>query len=332
MGTEGADSLKGDQITMYQGAQRWREQTGSKRGAVDLPALEPRRTSNPTNSPTNSPTSSPMSSPMSSPSAVNPSLASARTKPKRRLRPVLIVAVLLLVGVIAFVLLTGQNADPLVVDSATGGADGTSGLGGTASTESGDPKADQSAANGDQSVDGAGGSQSAICIYISGAVGAPGVVELPAGARLADAINACGGLSGDAAAEFVNLAAQVEDGMHIHIPRLSEVENQTPPIGASTGLGSVATGGASSSSTGSTGSAGSSTNGTGASTSSALININTADQKTLETLPGIGEVTAQRIVAYRETHGSFKEIAELKNVSGIGNARYTEIESLVTCR
>jgi len=209
-------------------------------------------------------------------------------------------------------------------------ADGDTGANSAAGTGAADAAA---AANGS-------GNQGALRVYISGAVNTPGVIELATGDRLIDAINLCGGLSDDAAAEFVNLAALVEDGMHIHIPRLSEVAGQTPPLGTSNGLGSALLAGTSAdagTSTGTDSAAGagssSSTGSTASSTASpGLVNINSADEATLQTLPGIGPVTAQRIIAYRTANGPFQQTSDLKKVSGIGDARYADIQALVTCR
>jgi competence protein ComEA len=115
------------------------------------------------------------------------------------------------------------------------------------------------------------------------------VCELPRGSIVQDAIDAAGGPAHDADLACINLALELQDQQHIHVPREGEV-NPPPPVsgGASRGEDGF------------------------------VVNINTATASELETLPGIGEVTAQRIVEYREANGPFETIEEIQNVSGIG--------------
>lgn len=140
-------------------------------------------------------------------------------------------------------------------------------------------------------------------VYISGEVANPDVYELPSGAILLDAINAAGGFSEEANREIVNLALPLSDGMHVHVPDISE-EAALPP--ASGGIvpsnDSIGT----------------------------PININTASLEELDRLPGIGPSIAQKIIDYRQENGSFAAIEEVQNVSGIGPAKYEEIKDLIT--
>lgn len=130
-------------------------------------------------------------------------------------------------------------------------------------------------------------------VYVSGYVVRPGVYKLSGEPRAIDAVNTAGGLSVGANAAGINLAQKLTDGMQIHVPgQLS---------------GSVA-----------------------ASPESGKININQADKKQLETLPGIGPALADRILGYRSTQGSFKTLDELKKVSGIGDAKYTRLKDKIT--
>jgi competence protein ComEA len=192
--------------------------------------------------------------------------------------------------------------------------------------------ADDGAQSASEQVDGAGAGSSAetdpaetdpteatsaalsgvetdIVVYLSGAVKTPGVYHLPLGARVDDGVRAAGGLNEDAAAEFVNLAAVLEDGQQVHIPTRDEIAAGTPqPTGTSSG----ADGGS-----------------LNAQATPGLVNINTADSTGLETLPGIGPATAQRIIAYREANGAFLSIEELKQVSGIGEKKYAALAALI---
>ena len=111
-----------------------------------------------------------------------------------------------------------------------------------------------------------------ICVYVCGAVEAPGVVFLPDGSRAADALASAGGFAADAAEEAVNLAAKVSDGEKLYFPTCEEYVAQARQEEA------AAVG---------------------------LVNINTADIAQLCTLPGIGESRAEDIIAYRESHGAF---------------------------
>jgi competence protein ComEA len=148
---------------------------------------------------------------------------------------------------------------------------------------------------------------STVTVYVSGAVARAGVYELPIGARIDDGVTAAGGLNEEAADGFVNLAAPLQDGQQIHIPTREELLAGAPQPAAA----------------GTEASQGRSQSGIGA--AAQLVDINRADPATLETLPGIGPATAQRIIAYREAHGPFSAIEELKQVSGIGEKKYAAL-------
>ncbi len=151
---------------------------------------------------------------------------------------------------------------------------------------------------------------STILVHVVGAVERPGVYSLPQGSRLDDAVRAAGGLTADADAERVNLADFCRDAQQVYVPRLGATP---PPEPTAIGrAGSVDPGPAL----------------TGASGSG--VNINTATQAELETLPGIGPAYAQRIIAWREAHGPFQRLEDIMEVSGIGPARYAQLEGLIT--
>lgn len=146
-----------------------------------------------------------------------------------------------------------------------------------------------------------------IVVAISGRVRHPGLVRLPPGSRVADAIAAAGGVLPGTDLSFVNLAAKIVDGELVVI-------GETPPPGAT--LGPAPGSGDGSGAVGGTG--------------GGLVDINTATEADLDTLPGIGPALAQRIIDYRTQHGAFHSIDELRNVSGIGDSKFAEIKDLVT--
>jgi competence protein ComEA len=142
-----------------------------------------------------------------------------------------------------------------------------------------------------------------IAVDVIGAVQQPGVYYVPKTARIADAVEAAGGLAPNADRERINLAATVKDGEQIRVPQVGAVAEADAPAGA------VAVQPA--------GTAG-------------LININTADAHKLEELPGIGPATAQAIIAYREANGPFKHIDELENVPRVGASTIDKFRDQVT--
>jgi competence protein ComEA len=130
------------------------------------------------------------------------------------------------------------------------------------------------------------------CCHVVGAVSAPGVYTLPPGARVRDAIRAAGGATADADLERVNLATLVQDQQQIVVPNLAKSTS-----GAEGG---------------------------------ALVDVNVADGATLQTLPGIGPVMAERIIAYREAHGRFHTLEDLIQVKGIGEATLEKLRPWIT--
>jgi competence protein ComEA len=156
-----------------------------------------------------------------------------------------------------------------------------------------------------------GGKVPAVNVYVSGAVRNPGVYPLGGDARLADALAAAGGATGDAQLESVNLALRVKDEAHYHIPRVGE----TPPP-AVFGAGGQALAPVASA----------------AGEEGGLIDLNSASEALLDTLPGIGKILASAIVDYRELNGPFSSVEEITNVPKIGPATYEMIRDLVTVR
>ena len=152
-----------------------------------------------------------------------------------------------------------------------------------------------------------------VVVHVTGAVSSPGVVALPPGSRVTDAINAVGGASADADTEQLNLARVLTDGEQIRVPRIGEVLPDPAPQPGGAATPSVGT-------------APGKTNG-GA---SGTININTASASELEKLPGIGPALAQRIVEYRDSHGPFASVDALTDVPGIGKAKLEGLREQAT--
>lgn len=155
-----------------------------------------------------------------------------------------------------------------------------------------------------------------IVIHIAGQVKNPGIVRIKEGARIADIIEKAGGLTQEANIENVNLAYIVEDGQKIIIPSKKDTQEKEY-VTTENGEDIISE----SAQTTDNKSSNSQTN-----TSSSKVNINKANKEELQTLSGIGESTANKIIEYRKEHGEFKTIEDIKNVSGIGEAKYEQIK------
>ena len=135
-----------------------------------------------------------------------------------------------------------------------------------------------------------------LVVDVAGAVRRPGLYRLREGTRIADAIAAAGGATAKAQTDLVNLAAPLADGEQVVVPGRGSGAAALPAAGASP---------------------------------AAPLDLNTATVDQLDALPGIGPATAQKIVDYRTAHGSFRSLAELAGVSGIGSAKIAELKGLV---
>jgi competence protein ComEA len=135
-----------------------------------------------------------------------------------------------------------------------------------------------------------------LVVHVVGAVHAPGLYRLVRGKRVADAVERAGGATGKADLALINLAAPVADGQQIVVPA------RAPPGGGGAGGGEAAAG---------------------------PVHLNTATIEQLDELPGVGPVTAQKIVDYREKHGAFTSVRELDAIPGIGPARLAQLSELV---
>lgn len=163
-------------------------------------------------------------------------------------------------------------------------------------------------------------------VYVCGAVECPGVYSFEEGARVVDAIEAAGGLSADADGACVNQARKLSDQDQLYIRTLEEKEQNTQKEELSS-TGSSPAGSASGNGYGllcAEGSAGAEN------TADARININTASQKELTSLPGIGDTKAAAILADRTENGFYAAPEDLKRVSGIGDATFEKLRDRIT--
>jgi competence protein ComEA len=145
-------------------------------------------------------------------------------------------------------------------------------------------------------------SPATVVVAVEGKVAKPGVVRLPSGARVADALAAAGGAKAGVDTAMLNLARKVVDGELILV-------GITPPPGAVVATGPPAAPGAA---------------------PGGPVNLNTATLADLDTLPGVGPVLAQRILDARTAQGGFRAVSDLRKVDGIGASRYEQLKELVT--
>ncbi|MCU1555843.1 MAG: hypothetical protein JWM13_3329 [Arthrobacter sp.] len=157
-----------------------------------------------------------------------------------------------------------------------------------------------------------------ITVHVAGAVVRPGVIELPAGSRLHEALTASGGATGLAEPDQLNLAAVLEDGQKILVPEQGQPEASSEDADDAADAGGSGSDGPGNSSSGGASDAGSGSAGTRGADGGSRINLNTAGIEELGTLPRVGPVLAQRIVDWRRQHGRFQTVAELDAVDGIG--------------
>lgn len=141
--------------------------------------------------------------------------------------------------------------------------------------------------------------QRLLVVHVVGAVRRPGLYRLRLGARVADAVRRAGGAAARADTQLLNLAAPIVDGQQVVVPAK---QPRAGPFGA--------------------GSA-------GAGQPSGPVHLNTATIEELDALPGVGPVTAQKIVDYRDQHGAFTSVDELDAIPGIGAARLEQLRDLV---
>ena len=195
------------------------------------------------------------------------------------------VAALVVLGAAGWAWRARPQAEPVDV-AATAGAD-------EATSASAGPGPGPSASAGPEVV-----------VAVAGKVRQPGLVRLPTGARVADALTAAGGALPGVDVALLNLARKVTDGELILVGVTAPPGVAAPPAGPGQ-PGDPAAGGG-------------------------KVNLNTATLAQLDTLPGVGPVLAQRILDHRDQRGGFRSVGDLRQVSGIGDARYEQLKELVT--
>jgi competence protein ComEA len=141
-----------------------------------------------------------------------------------------------------------------------------------------------------------------VVVDVAGKVRRPGLVTLPLGSRVADALRAAGGARPGTDLTALNLARKLVDGEQIVVGAPAPVALDPPGASGST---------------------------TGSTSGGAVVNLNTATVADFDTLPGIGPVLAQRILDWRTAHGGFTGVSQLRQVSGIGDSKYAQIKGLV---
>ena len=151
-----------------------------------------------------------------------------------------------------------------------------------------------------------------IVVHITGEVKNTGILILPEGARIADAIESAGGETEEADLDEVNLAYVLQDGQKIYIPNKNDKTNLESKVYITSESGDNVI-----------------IDGNVIGGINKKVNINTATQTELETLPGIGEAIASKIIEYREQNGKFNKIEDLQNVKGIGKAKFEDIKEYI---
>lgn len=215
---------------------------------------------------------------------------------------------LALVGLVAAAILgvrawgAANAAEPTAVPPPVRSGSGTPAAGGSVSAASGSAASPGGALRSSTAPSGAPPS-GIVVVHVVGQVKTPGVVRLASGARVEDAVRAAGGAAGAAQLSGLNLARVLVDGEQVLVPALGD------PVAAGAAPGAVP--------------------GSAPRAPGARIDLNTADVATLDTLPGVGPVTAAKIVEWRTAHGRFTAVDELAEVPGIGPKLLEQLAPLV---
>lgn len=142
-----------------------------------------------------------------------------------------------------------------------------------------------------------------LVVFVAGSVARVGVVHLPPGSRVVDAVDAAGGLGPEADLARINLAALLVDGQRVYVPAVGEAAPAMAGLDAAGSVGETPRG---------------------------PVDLNTADEAALDALPGIGPATARAILDHRAKIGRFTSVDQLLDVRGIGSAKLEELRPLVT--
>ncbi|MFD7310677.1 helix-hairpin-helix domain-containing protein [Promicromonospora sp. NPDC059942] len=199
---------------------------------------------------------------------------------------------------------------PVAADEGPDGASASPGAGGNEAVSGSGPSSEPGGSGGSGEPDAPGAAEGLpreaggdLLVHVVGEVARPGLVTLPDGARVADAVEAAGGVTRKADLTAVNLARAVVDGEQLYVPKPGEpVPGAAAPASGSGGGGAGSAGG-----------------------TAGAVDINAADAAGLEALPGVGPSIAQAIVEWRETNGAFASVDELDDVPGIGPATLDEL-------
>lgn len=159
--------------------------------------------------------------------------------------------------------------------------------------------ATQASAQGEQTIK----------IYVSGAVQKPGIYDVPVNSRAYDAVEIAGGFTEKANLEKVNLAKKLKDGSQVNVPSLSARQLKERQLNGAKNSGANSV--------------------SGIAAENQLVNINTAQLDELDTLPGVGTVTAQNIIDFRKER-PFEKIEDIMLVNGIGKAKFAQLKSRIT--
>lgn len=221
----------------------------------------------------------------------------------RKLLKILLIALAATAAGVAFTMVKGRNsgADEIVYEAESEDSENPDETEGSSEDGTSEEESESSETE----------SSGLICVHVCGAVSNEGVYYLESGSRVHEAVEMAGGLTDEAAQEYVNLARVLEDGEQVYIPTLEEAQNDGLEIAASSESSSSGTSSEDTS-------------------QSSLININTATSEELQTLPGIGESKAAAIISYREENGDFESTQDITNVSGIGDSTYENIKDYIT--
>ena len=221
----------------------------------------------------------------------------------------------MLVGVMFLAVVTGligftiarSNGGIVIEEKKGGNAGSRAGTAAAADTESGKGNADATEAVKDK-----------IKVYVVGCVRNPGIVTIEKGGLVDDAVRAAGGATEEADLDNINLVYKLKDNVMIYIYSKNEVRAGDKESGAGSGIRIISDSGGAVINSGAAGNTG-----------GAKVNINTAWENELDTLPGIGPATAREIIAYREKNGPFKSVKDIMKVPGIKENKYNNIKNYI---